>query len=87
MGYSINWFFHGFTCYVVILLCKTDHRNVQIYTKRWKNLMLGIYKYYKYQKNKAYLKKILIEKFGTEKGMKKYNEILKNYKHKKKVEM
>lgn len=49
--------------------------------------MLGIFKYYKYQKNKVYLKKILIEKFGTEKGMKKYNEILTNYKRKKKTEI
>lgn len=49
--------------------------------------MLGIYKYYKYQKNKAYLKKKLVEKFGNKKGLEKFNEILKNYKHKKKTEM
>lgn len=47
--------------------------------------MLGIYKYYKYQKDKTYLKKVLIEKFGLEKGMKKYNEIIKNYKNNLKV--
>jgi hypothetical protein len=47
--------------------------------------MLKIYKYYKYQKNKIYLKKVLIEKFGQEKGLKKYNEIIKNYKHRQKV--
>ena len=49
--------------------------------------MLGIYKYYKYQKNRAYLKKILIKKFGNKKGMEKYNAILKNYKHKKTEKM
>ncbi|GAH14549.1 unnamed protein product, partial [marine sediment metagenome] len=58
-----------------------------IIKKGWLILMLGIYKYYKYQKNKVYLKKILIEKFGTEKGMKKYNEILIKYKQRKKTEM
>ena len=50
------------------------------------NLMLKIYKYYKYQKDKAYLKKVLIEKFGNEKGLRKYNEILTNYKQRKKGE-
>ena len=43
-----------------------------------------MFKYYKYQKNKAYLKKMLIKNFGTKKGMKKYNEIIKNYKNKNK---
>ena len=47
--------------------------------------MLRIYKYYKYQKDKAYLKKVLIEKFGNEKGLRKYNEIIKNYREKQKV--
>ena len=47
--------------------------------------MLKIYKYYKYQKNKAYLKKILIEKFGNEKGLRKYNEIIENYRKRQKV--
>lgn len=47
--------------------------------------MLKIFKYYQYQNNKANLKKVLIEKFGKEKGLKKYNEILTNYKERKKV--
>jgi len=47
--------------------------------------MLRMYKYYKYQKNKAYLKKTLIEKFGKEKGMIKYNAIIRKYKHDEKV--
>ena len=47
--------------------------------------MLKIYKYYKYQKNKANLKKVLLEKFGKEKGLRKYNEILNNYKERQKT--
>ena len=69
------------------LFHKMDSKDLQGNTRRWKvNLMLKIYKYYKYQKDKAYLKKVLIEKFGSEKGLRKYNEILTNYKNKKKVE-
>ena len=47
--------------------------------------MLHIYKYYKHQKNKAYLKKVLVEKFGVEKGLRKYNEIINNYRERQKV--
>lgn len=46
-----------------------------------------MYKYYKYQKNKVYLKKILIKKFGNKEGMIKYNKIIKNYSDKKKTDM
>ena len=48
--------------------------------------MLKIYKYYKYKKNKIYLKKVLIEKFGQVDGMIKYNKIIENYKQKMKME-
>lgn len=47
--------------------------------------MFRPYKYYKYQKDKAYLKKVLIEKFGNEKGLRKYNEIINNYKERQKA--
>ena len=46
--------------------------------------MFRPYKYYRFQKDKANLKKVLIEKFGTEKGLRKYNEILNNYKERQK---
>ena len=47
--------------------------------------MFRPYKFYRYQKDKANLKKVLIEKFGNEKGLRKYNQILINYKERKKV--
>jgi len=47
--------------------------------------MFRPYKFYRYQKDKANLKKVLIEKFGNEKGLQKYEKVISMYKNNLKV--